>query len=125
MARYKPYNYDQKVLLPVCLDEQLVEGTLEWAIHHIVEDYMDLSVFARKYRNDETGSPAYDPKVLLKVVLFAYSRGINTSRPIERLCRENVVFMALWHAGTILTTARSQHLYQAWSRKLVCYSPTY
>ena len=95
MARYKPYNYDQKVLLPVCLDEQLVEGTLEWAIHHIVEDYMDLSVFARKYRNDETGSPAYDPKVLLKVVLFAYSRGINTSRPIERLCRENVVFMAL------------------------------
>jgi len=95
MARFKPYNYDQKVLLPVSLDEQLVEGTLEWAIHQIVENYLDLSVFKKKYNNDETGSRAYDPKVLLKVVLFAYSRGINTSRPLERLCRENVVFMAL------------------------------
>ena len=95
MARFKPYNYDQKVFLPVSLDEQLVEGTLEWAIHQIVEHNLNLSVFTKKYRNDETGSPAYDPKVLLKVILFAYSRGINTSRPIERLCRENVVFMAL------------------------------
>ena len=41
------------------------------------------------------GAPAYDPAILLKIVLFAYSRGITSSREIERACRENVVFMAL------------------------------
>src|SRR4051812_43466205 len=45
--------------------------------------------------NDETGAPAYDPAVMLKIVLLAYSRGVISSRAIERLCRENVVFMAI------------------------------
>jgi transposase len=56
---------------------------------------MDLSLFDEKYRNDETGRFAYDPKILLKVVLFAYSRGLTGSRRIEQACRENVIFMAL------------------------------
>jgi len=43
----------------------------------------------------ETGRWAYDPKVLLKVVLLGYSRGLLSSRRIERACRENVTFMAL------------------------------
>jgi transposase len=41
------------------------------------------------------GCPAYDPKLLLKVILFAYSRGIIASRKIEQACRENITFMAL------------------------------
>nr|WP_306793151.1 transposase [Desulfopila inferna] len=48
-----------------------------------------------RYQNDETGAPAYDPRVLLKVILLAYSRGITSSREIARCCEENVVFMAL------------------------------
>ena len=48
-----------------------------------------------RYRNDETGAPAYDPAVMLKIVLLAYSRGVVSSRAIERLCRENVLFMAI------------------------------
>jgi transposase len=56
---------------------------------------MDLSLFDEKYKNDETGRFAYDPKILLKIVLFAYSRGLTGSRRIEQACRENVVFMAL------------------------------
>src|SRR5659263_643588 len=54
-----------------------------------------MSVFAGKYRNDETGRAAYDHKILLKVVLLAYSRGLVSSRKIEQVCRENVVFIAL------------------------------
>jgi len=54
-----------------------------------------LSLFDEKYKNDETGRLAYDPKILLKIVLFAYSRGLTGSRRIEQACRENVVFMAL------------------------------
>jgi len=56
---------------------------------------MDMSVFDANYQNDETGRSAYDPKVLLKVVLLAYSRGLTSSRQIERACCENVLFMAM------------------------------
>jgi transposase len=95
MAKYKQYDYKQMVMLPISLEDQLAPGTLEFAIHTLVENRMDLSVFDEKYKNDETGRLAYDPKILLKVVLFAYSRGLTGSRRIEQACRENVVFMAL------------------------------
>jgi transposase/IS5 family transposase len=70
-------------------------GTLEFAIHTLVEKRLDMSIFEGKYRNDETGRTAYDPKILLKIVLLAYSRGLVSSRKIEQACRENVVFIAL------------------------------
>jgi len=95
MAKYKRYDYKQMLMLPISLEDQLTPGTLEFGIHTVVETCMDLSVFDEKYKNDETGRFAYDPKVLLKIVLFAYSRGLTGSRRIEQACRENVVFMAL------------------------------
>jgi transposase len=54
-----------------------------------------MAIFDGKCRNDETGRAAYDPKILLKVVLLAYSRGLFSSGKIEQACRENVVFIAL------------------------------
>jgi transposase len=95
MAKYKRYDYSQSVLIPVSLEEQLVPGTLEFAIHALVESRMDMSVFDDNYQNDETGRSAYNPKILLKVVLLAYSRGLTSSRQIERACCENVLFMAM------------------------------
>jgi transposase len=95
MAKYKRYDYKQMLMLPISLEDQLTPGTLEFGIHTVVETCMDLSVFDEKYKNDETGRFAYDPKILLKIVLFAYSRGLTGSRRIEQACRENVVFMAL------------------------------
>jgi transposase len=72
-----------------------VPGSLEFAIHTLIETRMDKSVFEGKYKNDQTGRSAYDPKVLLKVVLLGYSRGLISSRQIERACCENVTFVAL------------------------------
>jgi len=95
MAKYKRYDYKQMIMLPISLENQLTPGTLEFGIHTVVETCMDLSLFDEKYKNDETGRFAYDPKILLKIVLFAYSRGLTGSRRIEQACRENVVFMAL------------------------------
>jgi transposase len=95
MAKYKRYDYSQRVLIPVSLEEQLVPGTLEFAIHTLVENRLDMSVFDDNYQNDKTGRHAYNPKVLLKVVLLAYSRGLISSRQIERACCENVIFMAM------------------------------
>ena len=95
MAKYKHYDYSQSVLLPVNLEEQLIPGTLEFAMHTLVENRVDMSMFDDRYTNDETGRLAYDPKILLKIVLLAYSRGIIFSRKIERACKENVNFMAI------------------------------
>jgi len=95
MARYKTCDYNQLMMIPVSLEDQLVPGTLEYAIHTVIEERVDTSIFDEKYRNDETGRTAYAPKVLLKIVLMGYSRGIMGSRKLERACRENVTFMAL------------------------------
>lgn len=95
MAKYKRYDYSQQVLIPVSLKDQLIPGTLEFAIHTLVETRVDTSIFDDRYQNDETGRLAYDPKILLKIVLLGYSRGLVSSRKIERACRENVTFMAM------------------------------
>jgi transposase len=83
------------MMVPVCLEDQVTEGTLEFVIHYLLEHEIDLSIFEQKFNNDDTGCPAYDPKILLKIILLGYSRGILYSRALERACRENIIFMAL------------------------------
>ncbi len=95
MARYKHYDYSQGKFIPISFDKQILPGTFEHTLHYLIDSEIDLSVFDLRYKNDETGAPAYDPAILLKIVLYAYSRGITSSRKIEQCCRENVVFMAL------------------------------
>ena len=95
MARYKPYRYDQMVMVPISFQDQLEPGTLEYTLHELVEHHIDLSVFEGHYQNDNTGARAIHPKLLLKVILFAYARGMISSRQIERACGENIQFMAL------------------------------
>ena len=88
MARYKRYDYSQMMMVPVSLEEQLMPGTIEYAIHNVVEERLDLSIFDERYCNDETGRRAIDPKILIKIVLFGYSRGMISSRSLERACRQ-------------------------------------
>jgi transposase len=95
MARYKEYDYSQGKFIPIHFDRQILPGTFEYSLHYLIDNEIDLSAFDARYRNDETGAPAYDPSILLKIILYAYSRGITSSRQIAQCCRENVVFMAL------------------------------
>ncbi len=95
MPRFKHINYDQITMVPVDFNSQLVPGTFEHTLNYLIEKEFDLSIFNHRYQNEKTGASAYDPKILLKIVLMAYSRGITSSRDIERLCRENIIFMAL------------------------------
>jgi len=95
MARYKTYDYAQTMLVAVSLAEQLEPGTLEHTIHYVVENRLDLSGFDGERSNDETGRPGYDPRVLLKVVLLGYARGLLSSRRLEAACKQNILFMAL------------------------------
>jgi len=94
MARYKHIATDPK-FLPVDLARQLLPGTFEHAVNHLIDHELDLSPFDARYRNDDTGAPAYPPAVLLKVVLAAYAHGVVGSRGIAALCREHVTFIAL------------------------------
>ena len=95
MPRYKRYDYDQAKLLPVAFHKQIQPGTFEFTLSYLIDNKVDLTVFEELYDNDLTGAPAFDPAILLKVVLLAYSRGIISSREIARACDENVIFMAL------------------------------
>lgn len=61
----------------------------------MVDKELDLSSFHSRYKNDDNGAPAFDPGVLLKVVLLAHSRGIVSSRKMEAACRENILFIAV------------------------------
>jgi len=94
MARYRLVDRSPR-LLPIVLEAQLIPGSFEHALDVLVDTELDLSEMAARFRNDATGAPAYDPAVMLKIVLLAYSRGVVSSRAIERLCRENVLFMAI------------------------------
>lgn len=94
MPRFKPIHQGMK-LLPVDFDRQIQPGTFEFALRHLVEKELDLSAFHARYHNDIEGAPAYDPAVLLKIILLAYSRGIVSSRKIEAACRDHILFIAL------------------------------
>ena len=95
MAQYKHCDDAQTKLLLVNFDRQILLGTFEYTLNYLIDEKLDLSVFAARYKNDEGGAPAYDPAILLKIILFAYSKGIIHSRQIAQLCRENIVCMAL------------------------------
>jgi transposase len=81
------YNFlrgdrDQPFLLPPDLRDWLPEDHLAWFILDVV-DQLDLAPFLRSYRADGHGHPAYDPKTLLGVLLYAYATGVRSSRQIS------------------------------------------
>src|SRR5215831_969088 len=95
MARYKEYSYEQTKLIPIAFSNQILPDTFEYTLNYLIDNEFDLSRFEQRYHNDETGAPAYDPAILLKIILYAYSRGITSSRQIEQCCQQNIIFMAL------------------------------
>lgn len=95
MPKFKPYNYKQTAMIALNYEDQLQAGTFEYAIHYLIENKLDLSVFYPRYQNDDNGRPAYDPAILLKIILFAYSKGITSSREIQWCCEHNIIFKAL------------------------------
>jgi transposase len=93
------YNFrrgdrDQPFLLPPDLRDWLPEGHLAWCVLDVV-DQLDLVPFYRAHRDDGHGRPAYDPKLLLGVLLYAYCLGVRSSRQIERRCIEDIAFRVL------------------------------
>jgi transposase len=95
MARYKYVDKSQGLFLTVNLEDQLHPGTFEHTLNELIDKKLDLSIFDVWYRNDETGAPAIEPKVLLKIILYCYSLGVITSRKIARMCETHMIVKAL------------------------------
>ena len=54
------------MMIPVSFEKQILPGTFEYTLCHLIDTQIDMSVFENHYENDETGAPAYDPSILLK-----------------------------------------------------------
>ena len=89
----KTINRDQIYLMPPSLQEWLPEKDMAWFIIDVVEQ-MDLSAYYRPYRPDRRGQAAYDPSMMIALLVFAYSNRIRSSRTIERLCERDIGFKA-------------------------------
>ena len=95
MARYKKTEKGQGLFLIVDLEKQIVPDTYEYTLKNLIDSNIDLSIFENKYKNDETGATAIEPKILLKIILYCYSLGIISSRKIARMCETNIIVKAL------------------------------
>ena len=95
MPNFKKYNYDQTSMVVINFEEQLQPNTFEFTLHNLIDNHIDLSVFFDTYNNDNGGRSAYDPAILLKIILFAYSKGITSSREIQWQCEHNIIFKSL------------------------------
>ncbi|KPJ71227.1 MAG: hypothetical protein AMS14_09315 [Planctomycetes bacterium DG_20] len=94
-VRFKPLERDQAFLLPPSLQEWLPAGDLAYFVIDVV-DQLDLSAVVRYYevREDGTskaasGQPAFHPKLMTALVLYAYALGTPSSRQIARLCERD------------------------------------
>jgi transposase len=93
------YNFlacdrDQAFLLPPDVRDWLPADHLAWFILDVV-DQLDLDPFLAAYRADGHGRAAYQPRMLLAVLLYGYCTGVRSSRQIERRCREDIAFRVL------------------------------
>ena len=95
MPRFKDYDYNQMKMIPLSFDKQILPGSFEYSLCYLIDHEIDQKIFYHRYINDGNGRPAYDPALLLKIVILAYSKGVTSSRKIEALCRENIIFMAI------------------------------
>jgi transposase len=85
---------EQSSLMPPDVREWLPESHLAWFVIAAVEE-MDLAAFYASYRADGHGRADYEPAMMVALLLYAYARGIRSSRMIERACEEDVAFRVI------------------------------
>jgi transposase len=94
MANFVDIDREQRFLMPPSLAEWLPRGHLAWFVLDVVEQ-LDLSVFYETYRDDGRGGAAYEPSMMVALLMYAYAVGERSSRRIERFCTEDVAFRVI------------------------------
>src|SRR5437764_6532124 len=105
--RFVGCGRDQSFLMPPDVRDWLPDGHLAWFVLDAVAD-VDLTAFYGAYRRDGMGRRAYDPAMMVALLLYSYARGIRSARKIERACEEDVAFklIAMLEAPDHATIAR-------------------
>ena len=91
---FKPYDQNQPMLLPPSLEELIPPGHIVRVVNEIVER-IDMGLLIRQYKGG--GTSAYHPKMMIKVIIYAYTQRTFSSRQIAKALRENINFM--WLSG--------------------------
>ena len=91
---FRPYAPDQSLLLPPDVREWLPEGHLAHHISDLVDD-LDLTAFYAPYEGDGRRNAPYEPRMMVKVLLYAYATGVFSSRRVARRLEEDVAFRVL------------------------------
>jgi transposase len=91
---FRPYDLDQRLLLPPDVREWLPEGHLALFVSDVVDE-LDLSAIFQAYEGEGRGQPPYHPAMMVKLLLYAYCIGKPSSRRIERATYEDVAFRVL------------------------------
>src|SRR3954452_2123516 len=92
--RFIACDREQSFLMPPDVREWLPEDHFAWFVLDAVEA-MDLDAFYAVYRADGRARPAFDPAMMVALVLYAYARGTRSSRAIERACIEDIAYRVI------------------------------
>jgi transposase len=110
---FRAFAPDQMLLLPPSLDEWLPEDHLARFVAELVDEVLDLSPILASY-TEKRGYPPYDPRLMVRLLIYGYTTGVRSSRAIERKCIDDVAFRYL-SAGTgpdyrSISRFRARHL---------------
>ena len=101
---FRPFAPDQNFLLPPSLDEWLPADHMARFIADLVDEHLDLSRIHAAYKIKK-GGPPYDPRLMVRVLIFGYATGVRSSRKLEAACVDVVAFR--WLAGGTAPDFRS------------------
>lgn len=110
---FRPYQPDQMFLMPPSPRDWLPEGHLAFFISETV-DRLDLSAFYRPYEGDGRRNSPFDPRMMVKILLYGYATGVRSSRKIAKKLHEDVGFRVLaagnFPAHRTIAEFRQRHL---------------
>ncbi len=90
---FRAYQPDQRLLLPQDVNEMLPEGDLAYFVRETVAA-LDLSAILDAYA-EERGQPPFHPVMMTALLLYAYARGVRSSRTIAQACERDLGFIAV------------------------------
>ena len=93
-TRFRPYQPKQLLMLPPDLGEWVPEGHLAHQVSELV-DGLELGAFYRRYEEDGRRNSPYEPRMMVKVLIYAYATGVFSSRKIAKKLEEDVAFRML------------------------------
>jgi transposase len=92
--RFRAFDPHQVLLLPPSLDDWLPQDHLARFVADLVDDVLDLSAILADY-TEKRGYPPYDPRLMLRLLIYGYTTGVRSSRAIERKCADDIAFRYL------------------------------